>query len=171
MRQQALRRARAPPLPQHARAHTHTHTHTHCAAAGEILPQAVCSRHGLSIGGHAAPAVRVLMWLSAPVSWPIAKSLDWLLGAEQPLFGKRQISALVDLHRCAGVLLLWCGGGGRWRREARRCARPGGHHRAGQGRAHASHPCATHLGSHLHRVPPHTHTHTQPGSLRAWEAR
>jgi hypothetical protein len=68
-------------------------------SSGEILPQAVCSRYGLSIGGHAAPAVRLLMWLTAPVSWPISKALDALLGKEQPLFGKRQISALVDLHR------------------------------------------------------------------------
>jgi hypothetical protein len=62
--------------------------------------QAVCSRYGLSIGGHAAPVVRLLMWLTAPVSWPIGKALDWLLGKENFTFGKRQIRALVDLHRC-----------------------------------------------------------------------
>uniref|UniRef100_A0A383WEM1 CNNM transmembrane domain-containing protein n=1 Tax=Tetradesmus obliquus TaxID=3088 RepID=A0A383WEM1_TETOB len=66
---------------------------------GEILPQAVCSRYGLSIGGHAAPVVRLLMWLTAPVSWPISKGLDWMLGKENVTFGKRQIRALVDLHR------------------------------------------------------------------------
>jgi hypothetical protein len=80
--------------------------------AGEILPQAVCSRYGLSIGGHAAPVVRLLMWLTAPISWPIGKGLDWLLGKEQPVFGKRQISALVDLHRCARVAAThWARGG------------------------------------------------------------
>jgi len=41
------------------------------------------------------------MWATAPVSWPISKGLDALLGKEQPVFGKRQISALVDLHRWA----------------------------------------------------------------------
>lgn len=61
--------------------------------------QAVCSRYGLSIGGHAAPVVRLLMWLTAPVSWPIGKGLDWMLGKENVTFGKRQIRALVDLHR------------------------------------------------------------------------
>jgi metal transporter CNNM len=61
----------------------------------------VCSRYGLSIGGHAAPAVQLLMWLTAPISWPIGKALDWLLGKENVTFGKRQIRALVDLHRCA----------------------------------------------------------------------
>ncbi|KAF8055113.1 CBSDUF3 [Scenedesmus sp. PABB004] len=66
---------------------------------GEIFPQALCSRYGLSIGGHAAPVVRVLMWATAPVSWPIARALDWLLGHEDVTLGKRQIRALVDLHR------------------------------------------------------------------------
>jgi hypothetical protein len=63
--------------------------------------QAICSRYGLSIGGHAAPAVQLLMWLTAPISWPIGKALDSLLGKENVTFGKRQIRALVDLHRCA----------------------------------------------------------------------
>lgn len=78
-----------------------THAPTAPVPVGEILPQAVCSRYGLSIGGHAAPIVRLLMWATAPVSWPISKALDALLGKEQPVFGKRQISALVDLHRWA----------------------------------------------------------------------
>jgi hypothetical protein len=71
-------------------------------SAGEILPQAVCSRYGLAIGGMAAPVVRFLMWFTAPISWPIGKALDAILGHEQPTFGKRQISALVDLHRWVG---------------------------------------------------------------------
>jgi CBS domain containing-hemolysin-like protein len=65
--------------------------------------QAVCSRYGLSIGGHAAPAVQLLMWLTAPISWPIGKALDWMLGKENVTFGKRQIRALVDLHRWAAL--------------------------------------------------------------------
>ncbi|GBF96396.1 hypothetical protein Rsub_09195 [Raphidocelis subcapitata] len=66
---------------------------------GEIMPQAVCSRHGLSIGGTMAPMVRVLMWLTAPLSWPIGWLLDWLLGTKGGIFGRRQLMALVDLHR------------------------------------------------------------------------
>jgi metal transporter CNNM len=74
---------------------------------GEILPQAVCSRHGLAIGGAAAPAVRVLMWLTAPISWPIGRALDVLLGREGfTLRHKREIRAFVDLHRCGAS----CGG-------------------------------------------------------------
>lgn len=66
---------------------------------GEIIPQAICSRYGLSIGGHAAPVVRLLMWVTVPLSWPIAKTLDFALGKEDFTFGKRQIRAFVDLHR------------------------------------------------------------------------
>ncbi|KIZ04393.1 hypothetical protein MNEG_3561, partial [Monoraphidium neglectum] len=66
---------------------------------GEIIPQAVCSRHGLAIGGTMAPMVRVLMWLTGPLSWPIGWLLDWLLGTKGGVFGRRQLMALVDLHR------------------------------------------------------------------------
>ncbi|KAI8463504.1 MAG: hypothetical protein J3K34DRAFT_462412 [Monoraphidium minutum] len=66
---------------------------------GEIVPQAVCSRHGLAIGGTMAPLVRVLMWLTYPLSWPIGWLLDTLLGTKGGVFGRRQLMALVDLHR------------------------------------------------------------------------
>ncbi|XP_056696940.1 DUF21 domain-containing protein At2g14520 [Spinacia oleracea] len=40
---------------------------------GEIIPQAVCSRYGLAIGAAVAPLVRVLVWISFPVAYPISK--------------------------------------------------------------------------------------------------
>lgn len=49
-------------------------------AAGEIVPQAACSRYGLEIGAASAPFVRLLMWLTAPVSYPIGWLLDLVLG-------------------------------------------------------------------------------------------
>lgn len=69
------------------------------AATNPGRPQAVCSRHGLAIGGTMAPMVRALMWLTAPLSWPIGWLLDWLLGSKGGVFGRRQLMALVDLHR------------------------------------------------------------------------
>ena len=47
---------------------------------GEVIPQAVCVRYGLAIGGACAPMVHFMMILFAPIAWPIAKLLDWVLG-------------------------------------------------------------------------------------------
>ena len=67
---------------------------------GEIIPQAVspvrsellihanlldlqvCVRYGLAIGGVCAPLVLGMMILFAPIAWPIAKLLDYVLGTE-----------------------------------------------------------------------------------------
>ena len=69
---------------------------------GEIIPQALCSRFGLAIGAYCANAVRVLMFATAPVSWPIARLLDVALGSERTaLFRRGQLKALVDLHSAA----------------------------------------------------------------------
>jgi metal transporter CNNM len=37
-------------------------------------------RYGLSIGAACAPFVLGLMYLFAPIAYPIAKLLDWVLG-------------------------------------------------------------------------------------------
>ncbi|KAL3148855.1 hypothetical protein ABBQ32_001729 [Trebouxia sp. C0010 RCD-2024] len=66
---------------------------------GEIVPQAICSHYGLAIGAWTAWFVRFLMAASSPISWPISKLLDYLLGSEHTaLFRRGQLKALVDLH-------------------------------------------------------------------------
>ncbi|KAK9820620.1 hypothetical protein WJX72_012381 [[Myrmecia] bisecta] len=66
---------------------------------GEIIPQALCSRHGLIIGAYSAWFVQLLMYLTAPVSYPISKVLDYLLGEQHSaLFRRAQLKALVDIH-------------------------------------------------------------------------
>lgn len=47
---------------------------------GEIIPQAVCSRHGLMIGSFAVPIVKVIIILFFPVAYPISWALDKSLG-------------------------------------------------------------------------------------------
>ncbi|XP_043707997.1 DUF21 domain-containing protein At2g14520-like isoform X1 [Telopea speciosissima] len=66
---------------------------------GEIIPQSICSRHGLAIGAAVAPMVRVLVWICFPVAYPISKLLDFLLGETHvALFRRAELKTLVDLH-------------------------------------------------------------------------
>jgi uncharacterized membrane protein YczE len=48
----------------------------------QILPSAICTRYGLAIGYHMRYVVWTLVVLSFPLAWPVAKCLDWMLGAE-----------------------------------------------------------------------------------------
>jgi len=49
---------------------------------GEIIPQATCSRFPLFIGSRSIPVVRVFMLILLPLTWPLAKMLDYMLGKE-----------------------------------------------------------------------------------------
>jgi metal transporter CNNM len=39
-------------------------------------------RYGLAIGYYCSWLVRGLMALTSPISWPLGRLLDWLLGSE-----------------------------------------------------------------------------------------
>ncbi|KKA27307.1 hypothetical protein TD95_004003 [Thielaviopsis punctulata] len=70
---------------------------------GEVLPQSICVRYGLQIGGFMATPVLMLMWLMAPIAWPIAKLLDWILGEDHPtVYKKSGLKQLVNLHQTMG---------------------------------------------------------------------
>lgn len=69
---------------------------------GEIIPQSVLSRHGLYFGAKAAPLVKALMWISAPITWPIAATLDRLLGSELPtMYSHSELMELVAEHEAS----------------------------------------------------------------------
>ncbi|KAI9102685.1 hypothetical protein DFS34DRAFT_610102 [Phlyctochytrium arcticum] len=66
---------------------------------GEVIPNAICARHGLAVGATLTPLVKVCMWVMFPVAYPIAKLLDWLLGHEEgTIYARAQLKTLVALH-------------------------------------------------------------------------
>lgn len=67
---------------------------------GEVIPQAVCARHGLAIGARCAPFVLLLMYLFAPVAYPIAKILDRVLGVHDAhTYRKAELKSFLQFHR------------------------------------------------------------------------
>ncbi|XP_050140756.1 DUF21 domain-containing protein At5g52790-like [Malus sylvestris] len=68
-------------------------------AFAEIIPQAVCSRYGLSLGAKMSHLVRLLLVVFLPLSYPCSKLLDCLLGKGHSALLKRgELKTLVDLH-------------------------------------------------------------------------
>lgn len=84
-----------------------------------VIPQAICAKYGLAIGAACAPFVLTLMYLFgerpsfcyvtrtrshfhllAPIAWPMAKLLDWLLGAhDEHTYKKAELKSFLQFHR------------------------------------------------------------------------
>ncbi len=66
---------------------------------GEILPQAYFSRHALKMASLLAPVLRFYQLLLYPVAKPVARVLDWWLGAEGiRFFRERDLIEVIKKH-------------------------------------------------------------------------
>ncbi|KAF8310843.1 DUF21-domain-containing protein [Clavulina sp. PMI_390] len=68
---------------------------------GEIIPQALSTRYGLQIGAKCSGFVLGLMYLFAPIAWPIAKLLDLVLGHDDGgnHYKKAELKSFLQFHR------------------------------------------------------------------------
>ncbi len=66
---------------------------------GEILPQATFSRYALEIGARLAFLVRIFTIILLPITWPLARILDWILGEEMStIYSKKELAKLIEDH-------------------------------------------------------------------------
>lgn len=73
---------------------------------GEISPQALCSRHGLAVGANTIYITKAVMLLTFPLSYPISKVLDWILGEEiGNVYNRERLKELVKVS-CIDIELV-----------------------------------------------------------------
>uniref|UniRef100_A0A0W0F7R1 CNNM transmembrane domain-containing protein n=1 Tax=Moniliophthora roreri TaxID=221103 RepID=A0A0W0F7R1_MONRR len=66
----------------------------------EIIPQAISVRYGLAIGAACADFVLGLMWIMAPIAYPIARLLDHILGVHKShTYRKAELKSLLQFHK------------------------------------------------------------------------
>ncbi len=67
---------------------------------GEVIPQALCTKSPLAIGAAAVPLIKCLMAVELPLTWPIAKMLDLILGHDTKhyLFKRQDLATLIGFH-------------------------------------------------------------------------
>ncbi|KAF8431694.1 hypothetical protein L210DRAFT_3415529 [Boletus edulis BED1] len=65
----------------------------------EIIPQSLCTRHGLYLGAKMVGFTRVLIYLLGVVAWPVAKLLEFVLGPHHGIIYRRaELKELIAMH-------------------------------------------------------------------------
>ncbi|EQC36145.1 hypothetical protein SDRG_06261 [Saprolegnia diclina VS20] len=66
---------------------------------GELIPQALCSRHPLSIGGKSVPIVKFFMVIFYIAARPVASILDYCIGHEiGAVYSRTEMSKMLEIH-------------------------------------------------------------------------
>ncbi|OQR90695.1 hypothetical protein ACHHYP_05317, partial [Achlya hypogyna] len=66
---------------------------------GELIPQALCSRHALAIGGRSVPIVKFFLFAFYVAAKPVAMVLDFFLGYEiGATFTKLELTKMLEIH-------------------------------------------------------------------------
>ena len=65
---------------------------------GEIIPQALCSRHALTVGAMSTWYIKIFLVLTFPISFPISAMLDSILGDEvKNVISKSQMKRMFEM--------------------------------------------------------------------------
>eukprot|EP00871_Galdieria_phlegrea_P004821 jgi/Galph1/533/GphlegSOOS_G5180.1 len=66
---------------------------------GNIVPEAICLRHGLKVAGYFSSFVKLLVIVCWPISFPLSKAIDMVIGNDYTrILSRVELKTLFDLY-------------------------------------------------------------------------